>query len=133
MNKRKGMSVFGYAIVVVILIAVGMIISAPFVIEQNKSSQDIDNMNSHRQEEQNIETRSTELDMPNKRDFVNRSELHDMESRLYQRIDEIERKSMRRDNYSDKYICSIEGGLNESGVVVPIDPNNPPKKFVFSC
>jgi len=111
MNKKYGMSPIGYAIVTVILVGLGMIISAPMLNEKlNTGKTTGDDM----------------VERPS-RSYSN-DELAELENRLNAKINAISEKS-----YSDKYICSIEGGLNDDGVVVPINPSNPPAKFVFSC
>ncbi len=100
--KLNAMSPIGYAIVTIIIIGFGMIISAPMLIS-NKNEETPSQSPSYNQSNDNIE---------------------EVERRLNARIDEIS---------NDKYICTIEGGLNDDGIVVPIDSNNPPAKFVFVC
>lgn len=135
MKKRKALSAMGYAIMVVILIAIGMIVSAPFIIEQNQPEQSARTKHEDRTSEEREEIEEINpvinSELGNK-DFVSREEINNIENRINLRIESIER-NFRRGNLSDKYICSIEGGLNEAGIVVPIDPNNPPAKFVFAC
>lgn len=116
MERKSAMSPMGYAIATIILVGVGMIISAPMIIEKNSGG-------THPQPNQEYENR----EYSSSNDY----EIREMERRLNARIDSLESNGGR--TYSDKYICSIEGGLDDGGVVVPIDPNNPPAKFVFSC
>ena len=114
MKRKNAMSAIGYAIVTVILIAFGMIISAPMITEKYQSN-----------------NRAVEKTYNNNSNYNNNYDVRSLEDRinsLSSRIDSLSSKSV-----SDKYVCSIEGGLNEDGVVVPIDPNNPPAKFIFSC
>lgn len=137
MKKYKGLSVIGYSIVVVILIAIGMIISAPFIIEQNQPQ----NKNNEKHEYDNPELRDERIsertdeqrDYVRNEDYVSRNELNDLESRINHKIDSISMPANTTENITDKYICSIEGGVDADGNVVPINSNNPPSKIVFVC
>lgn len=115
---KKGLSPVGYGIVAILIIAFVMIISTPLIIEQNKDHTVSQNEKKHIEDVADSQNYSSDR-------------ISELEDRLNNRISNIENKIQ---NYStDKYICSIEGGLNEDGIVVPIDPSNPPAKFVFSC
>lgn len=116
MNKKSAMSAMGYAIVSVIILGLIMIISAPMLVtnvkEEEKPSEPV-------KEYQN--------------DY---SELRTLEERLTSRIDDLERRQVNnqgQNTVTDKYICSIEGKLNENGDVVPLDGSDSGEKIVFVC
>ena len=103
MNKKSAMSALGYAIVIVILLGIGMIISAPMMLDKYNS--------------ENTQTKQIEK----------YSELQELESRLSSRISRLER------NQTDKYVCTIEGNLDDEGNIVPVDSVNASEKFIFVC
>ncbi len=144
MNNR--LSPMGYAIVFVLLVAFIMIISSPSIIRSYSKKEGVPNNNKQEQTKNydpeinrnypNYDDGMRASDSSRDDDSSREDELAELERRLNSRLEIIERNnsSPRYDNsISDKYICSIEGGLNENGVIVPIDPNNPPAKFVFAC
>ena len=132
MNKK--LSPIGYAIVFVLLLAVIMLVSSPVIFENYKGEP---GSNSKSQSEKTKQYAPEQNDRNYRFSGGDRDdEISDLERRLNDRLDAIERSngnSRYENTVTDKYICSIEGGLDESGVVVPIDPNNPPAKFVFAC
>ena len=139
---KKKLSPLGYAIIFVLLVAVIMLVSSPALMKNYKqSNKDINYPNpkqSVQKESVYVPPMPEDKFNPANNDSYNsdRESVLDLERRLNDRINEIESKAQSRDygqSISDKYICSIEGGLNEEGVVVPIDPDNPPAKFVFAC
>ena len=143
MIKRTGLSVMGYAIVLVIILAVVMIISAPMLVgEFEKDAGD----NSKQDEVTSEEINSHENDYNRYMDenFVNiTDEMHNIERRLSSRIDNIEMRQNELQppsvpehrNYSDMYMCRIEGGQNEYGNIVPItgETDISTQKIVFVC
>lgn len=114
MNKMSGM---GFAIVMVILIGIGMIISAPTLID-NGSKNNNDNQ----------QTQTEDLNI----------KLQEFENRINERLNNIERNGSQTnynspDSISNKYVCTIEGNVDENGVVVQVDSSNNYSKFVFVC
>ena len=117
-NKSfSAMTPMGYVIALVIFIGIGMIISAPFIVDSSgnngKEPEDIN---------RNYE-----------RSFNN---LADFETRINSRIENIENRlnSVQKNNSkSNKYTCTIEGKVDENGNIVPIDNVSGNKKFVFVC
>lgn len=118
MNKKFAMSTMGYAIVLVIILGVVMIISAPMLADKYKK---VDK-----------KTNSPIVE-PSVTSHYEYSELREIENRLSSRIDDIERRqnSVDTNSYTNKYVCKIEGNLDDSGIVVPFD--NPDGKIVFVC
>ena len=141
MGKNKGLSTIGYAIVLVIILAVVIIISAPMMADKYKGDKEkqqtqkdaIQNRQSSRQ------SRSDDIML-----FV-QEEMRNIESRLSSRIDALEMRqselnsSGSESNYnqeiSDRYVCEIEGIKNEFGNTVPItdDTDITAQKIVFVC
>lgn len=119
MNRKSAMSNMGYAIVSVIVLGIIMIISAPMFVTSAKKEQPEPISNYEREE-----IRSDD------------SELRLLEERLTSRIDDLERRqSDARNNSStsNKYVCSIEGKVDENGDVVPLDDSERGEKIVFVC
>lgn len=106
MNRKLAMSALGYAIVIVILLGVGMIISAPMMVEKYKVE---DNPQSHQTQNGGY------------------SELDELEQRLNNRISRLEKVQ------TDRYVCTIEGNLDDEGNLVPVDSVNASERFVFVC
>ena len=116
-NKSNAMSPIGYVIALIIFIGVGMIISAPFIV---------DNSDSNNKELENI-NRNYE------RSFNN---INDFETKINNKIENIENQlnSLQEINSkSNKYTCTIEGKVDENGDIVPLDSVLGNKKFVFVC
>lgn len=115
MNKKLAMSTIGYAIILVIILGVVMIISAPMLADKYKT-----------------ENKPKPFEQP-EISHSDYSELRELENRLSTRIDELERHQSYTNDNSYKYICKIEGNLDDSGIVVPFDNSNPDGKIVFVC
>lgn len=119
MNKKLAMSLLGYAIVLVIVLAIVMTASAPFLLNnfENNSEKDRKRIEPER-----------ELEQP----MINLTEeIRRIERQLSDRVDNLER---RQQTVSDKYVCTIEGKLDDNGVVVPVNTQSDNlKKFVFVC
>ena len=100
MKKRKALSAMGYAIMVVILIAIGMIVSAPFIIEQNQPEQSARTKHEDRTSEEREEIEEINpviYSEHGNKDFVSREEINNIENRINLRIESIER-NFRRGN-----------------------------------
>ena len=110
MNGKSAMSGMGFAIAIVIMLGIVMIFSAPAMLDGNKEPA---------KEEKTV--------VPNQ----NVSELQELENRLNARIENLERN--QSDGVSNRYICKIEGNVDENGTIVPINNNNNYSKFVFIC
>ena len=108
MNKKYAISALGYAIVGVIMIALAMIISTPMMINKYKEKP---------KQEPVIEISSSEM----------LEKIESMESRLNSKIDNLEQPE------SNRYICKIEGYIDEFGNTVSIEDNRDYEKFVFVC
>lgn len=110
---RYAMSALGYAIVLIIILGIVMIISAPMLVDKysdKKAPQTVEQYNS---------TQDT---------------LYDLETRLNARMDDLERRQNNQNsNVSNKYVCTIDGSLDENGTVVPTDSSFATQKFVFVC
>lgn len=115
MNKKFGMSGMGFAITIVIIIGLVMIISAPSFVDNSSKNENI--------------SQTDDLKI----------KLQDFENQVNERLNNIETNSSNQsgNNYSqsisNKYICTIEGNLDENGNVVKVDSHNGLTKFVFVC
>lgn len=115
MNKMSGM---GFAIVIVILIGLGMIISAPTLLD---NSSDKENANSEKFQAEDLSTK-----------------LQNFENKINERLNNMEmnyRNSQANNNQyvTNKYICEIQGYVDENGNVIKPDSRNGLSKFVFVC
>ena len=119
MNKKSAMSAMGYAIISIIILGVGMIISAPMLVNNVKEDKSQSDFKSFEREEISNDN----------------AEVRELENRLTARIDDMERRQAnpQRDSLRDKYVCTIEGNLDENGNIVPTDSPYKTEKFVFVC
>ena len=140
MTKKRAMSSMGYAIVLVIILGIVMIISAPMMINNMKkdknSLQDDSDFGRERYNRENIE---------NPRDYRSSEDvsmqMRMMEERMNARLDSLESRQTQRpvsaQSSSDKYVCEIEGNVDSDGNVMPIDNMSmdevKKKKIVFVC
>lgn len=110
MNKKYAMSTLGYAIVLVIILGLVMIISAPMLIDKYNN----------KEIPKTVEEYNSTQDV-----------LYDLETRLTARIEELEKR--QNSSVSNKYICTIDGNLDENGNIVPKESSFATEKFVFVC
>ena len=144
MKKKYGMSSIGYAIVTVILVGVLMIISAPMIIDTYKT----DNKNSgeiSKLPKPNDTNNSENNDLNNNEKYMIdlAQKIRNLEDQMNVRISALEQKNNNvsppntNNTVSDRYVCSIEGTLSESGDVIPLSQNDnsniETKKIVFVC
>lgn len=163
MGKNFGMSNLGYAIILVIIVAIVMIISAPMIVNSNKnkdvnSNNISDNKDMSNYDKDKLDNSGNDNNMPEDRrnnnensnmdEVATTSSLRDLEQRLNSRIDSVElrlndfinnmQSQTKSSNTSENYVCSIEGRLDANNNVVPIDtPQNSvdvkSQKLVFVC
>lgn len=115
MYKKSAISVIGFAIVIVILLGVAMIISAPSVLETSSKE------NENKMTERN--------DM-----FVKLQEFeNDINNRLINLENNINTVNNSQADISNKYICTIVGNVDRYGNIVKIDSSNGLTKFMFMC
>lgn len=159
MSKKFAMSAVGYAIVMVIVLGVVMIISAPMMADKykNKNANPDTGNNNYNQvsgvhpvsspvPSSSVPSSNGDYNMSEQNYADISSELRHMEQRFESRINDIERNQQEimnnahnsNSSVSDRYVCSIEGYLNENNDVVPIDNQTTSqdisnKKFVFVC
>jgi len=130
---KSKFSPISYAIIFVLFAAFVMIFSSPMIVRNYKDA----TPNRSESAYTNSVQKSDEISQSRYIEGNEDTDIVELERRFNRRLDDIERRTNQNQIYSkqisDKYICSIEGGLNEDGVVVPIDPENPPAKFVFAC
>ena len=108
------MSAVGYAIILVIILGVVMIISAPMMANKYKN---------------NDEIKKTQNSF-----FDAEYEIRRVEENLTQRIEALENAGGRTySNISDKYVCTMEKNPSDYGNLQQIDGGADPKKFVFIC
>lgn len=152
MRKKFAMSALGYAIVLVIILGVVMIISAPMMADKlkDKSPNDreenvSDDYRENRSEPQeyynNSSSRPVKSSGGNESDYLY-EEVRNIERRMSVRIDNIDNKlrdlqNSSSNSVSDKYVCTIEGSLDANNNVVPLDAQSSSdiktQKFVFVC
>lgn len=143
LNKKSAMSTMGYAIVLVIILGIGMILSAPMMMGKYKG----DKKNIDNNQEQNYDGRQNYDERVN--DYQSSSsdgdvavELRNLESRINSRISDLEARqaqntSVQNQNVSDKFICSLEGNVDADGNVISIEGKSMDEvkrsKIVFVC
>ena len=119
MNKKYGMSVVGFAIVVVIMLGLVMIISAPSFVSQDNGKND-ENKNSNNQTDVYFQ-------------------IQEIENRLNSRIDSLENNvnslEERKTSASlkDKYVCTMQSRNDENDDTVQNNTGGNSKKFIFEC
>ena len=142
-NKKSAMSTMGYAIVLVIILGIVMILSAPMMMGKYKG----DKKNIDNNQEQNYDGRQNYDERVN--DYQSSSsdgdvavELRNLESRINSRISDLEARqaqntSVQNQNVSDKFICSLEGNVDADGNVISIEGKSMDEvkrsKMVFVC
>lgn len=121
MNKKYGLSLMGFAIAVFIMIGFTAILVAPSFLDETKQSEN------KKTPQQSFEENVI-------------SEVRNIENSLNSRLDILENKisETRADlnqvnTVRNKYVCTIEGGVNSSGDIVPTNQARDSKKFIFSC
>ncbi len=127
MRKKFAMSAMGYGIVSVIVLGIIMIISAPMIVNNSKRektqtpNENIDNIDP--------------LPPANTSNNFDYSELQSLEERLNARIDSLETRqnSQPAPSSSNNYLCTMEGALDASGEVIPLESPNRTDKIVFVC
>lgn len=143
LNKKSAMSTMGYAIVLVIILGIGMILSAPMMMGKYKG----DKKNIDNNQEQNYDGRQNYDERVN--DYQSSSsdgdvavELRNLESRINSRISDLEARqaqntSVQNQNVSDRFICSLEGNVDADGNVISIEGKSMDEvkrsKMVFVC
>lgn len=143
LNKKSAMSTIGYAIVLVIILGIVMILSAPMMMGKYKG----DKKNIDNNQEQNYDGRQNYDERVN--DYQSNSsdgdvavELRNLESRINSRISDLEARqaqntSVQNQNVSDKFICSLEGNVDADGNVISIEGKSMDEvkrsKMVFVC
>lgn len=143
LNKKSAMSTMGYAIVIVIILGIVMILSAPMMMGKYKG----DKKNIDNNQEQNYDGRQNYDERVN--DYQSSSsdgdvavELRNLESRINSRISDLEARqaqntSVQNQNVSDKFICSLEGNVDADGNVISIEGKSMDEvkrgKMVFVC
>ncbi len=158
MNKKFAMSALGYVIVLVIILGIVMIISAPMMADKykkngnpsrntgSKSEYSDENYKDDRDRDYYNEQRRRSEDDYNEStsgNYALKDDLLQIENRFNTKFYDMERNISRLANsssgtgVSDKYVCSIEGYLDSSGSVqeigkdTSIDIRN--QKIVFVC
>lgn len=156
MKKNFGMSNLGYAIILVIIIAIVMILSTPMIVNNVKNKNLSDNSEERKDYQSNSYDRNSdkyEKDayVGDKYKYADGAKINvseyimELESRLNARIDNVEmrqnellKNAENKSDVKDAYICSIEGFLDSDNNVVPLDSPQASsdlksQKFVFVC
>jgi hypothetical protein len=125
MNKYFAISTIGYAIIIVIVLAIAMIISTPMLFNDlNKKDKDENPI-------QNPISNQIQSPVQNQFQGEDNTKIQEVEERLSSRINELEQVVSSKDA-RNKYICTMEGNLDENGIVVPLDSSSD-RKIVFVC
>ena len=143
LNKKSAMSTMGYAIVLVIILGIVMILSAPMMMGKYKGDKkNIDNNQEQNYDDrQNYDGRVNDYQSSSSDDDV-AVELRNLESRINSRISDLEARqaqntSVQNQNVSDKFICSLEGNVDADGNVISIEGKSMDEvkrgKMVFVC
>lgn len=150
MSKKFGMSTMGYAIVLVIILGIVMIVSAPMMVNKVKDKGNDSDKSAFTSKKYRVKNNSKTLDSnvavnslssqdnedysydngeikdDNSRDFY--SEIERIDRKISSRIDNLEiqqrefiRDYNKKESISNKYVCSIEGELDSDNNVVPIN------------
>lgn len=156
MKKNFGMSNLGYAIILVIIIAIVMILSTPMIVNNVKNQNLSDNSEDRKEYQSNSYDRNSDKYEKDRYvedkykyaagEKINVSEyIMELERHLNSRIDNVEmrqnellKNAENKSDVQDAYICSIEGFLDSDNNVVPLDSQHAPgdlksQKFVFVC
>ena len=145
MSKKRAMSTLGYAIVLVIILGVVMIISAPMMIDKYKkgNNSQYDNYVQSSEDQSkylpNNRVENQENTRENSDELFN--QLRIMEDRINTRLEYLESRQNQNSgssqSSSDKYVCEIEGNVDADGNVTPIDNMSMnevrKRKIVFVC
>ncbi len=160
MKKKFAMSALGYVIVLIIILGIVMIISAPMMVDKykknGKTSPNSDNRSKYEDKNGSYDRYDSGRDNYEERrrseesyrsesndDYVSKSDLEQLESRFSSKLYDVERRisdvaeKSSSSGISDKYVCSIEGFLDSAGNVKEIgqdanvDIRN--QKIVFVC
>lgn len=145
MIRKSAMSVTGYAIVLVIMLGIVMIISAPMMMDKYKKDKNSPNKNYSQEEYDSKSDRDNRENIDDKNDYNSQDDvsrrLRIMEDTLNARLDSIESRQAQRStttqSISDKYVCEIEGNVDADGNVTSIDNMSMDevkrRKIVFVC
>lgn len=130
MRKKFAMSAMGYGIVSVIVLGIIMIISAPMIVNNSKREK-TQTPNENIENIENVDPQPP-ANTSNNFDY---SELQSLEERLNARIDSLETRqnSQPAPSSSNNYLCTMEGALDASGEVIPLESPNRTDKIVFVC
>ncbi len=141
MTKRKALSTMGYAIVLVIILGIVMIISAPMMMNNIKKGKNFDQNDNYssRRDRDDRENFDEQKDYRPSDDVS--MQLRMIEERMNARLDSMEARQVQRptstQSVSDKYVCEIEGNVDADGNVTPIDNMSmdevKKRKIVFVC
>lgn len=159
MKKLLGMSNLGYVIILLLIIAIGMIISTPMIINNtmskaknsDKDEQQENMVYSNDKNENDYENNEPEYmddhnsGKDNNSQNYDTSEVRDLEQRLNSRIASLENRQdefidnlQSKTDITNKYVCYIDGYLDSENNVVPIEHQKAvadlkSQKFVFIC
>lgn len=160
MNKKIAMSALGYVIVLIIILGIVMIISAPMMADKYKKngnpSPNSDNSSKYEDKDDSNGRYDSGRDNYEERrrieesyrsesgsDYVSKSDLEQIENKFSSKFYDVERRisdvaeKSSSTGISDKYVCSIEGFVDSAGNVKEIgqDPNVDIRnqKIVFVC
>ena len=141
MTKRKALSTMGYAIVLVIILGIVMIISAPMMMNNIKKGKNFDQNDNYssRRDRDDREKFDEQKDYRSSDDVS--MQLRMIEERMNARLDSMEARQVQNptstQSVSDKYVCEIEGNVDADGNVTPIDNMSmdevKKRKIVFVC
>lgn len=134
MERKTAMSAIGYAICTVIILGIIMIVSAPMMVDKY-------NADKNSQTNRNFQPQVQEQMYNNANNSDNFYSLQETLNQVSSRLDSLERNQASQGSQgnqsvaqgTNRYICSMEGYLDNNGEVVPIDNPNRTEKIVFVC
>ena len=132
MNKKfKAMSPMGYAIVAVVVFAFAMIVSAPYIVSDSSESKQTEKQPIHEEFIQNnVQQTQHPQQLQQPQQSVDMSRIDERFMNMEARINAIQRTYTSQSN---RYICKIEGKVDNQGNIVSVDEATDNQKFVFVC
>ena len=132
MNKKsQAMSPMGYAIVAVVVFAFAMIVSAPYIVSDSNESKQTEKQPIHEEFIQNnVQQTQQPQQLQQPQQSVDMSRIDERFMNMEARINAIQQTYTSQSN---RYICKIEGKVDNQGNIVSVDEATDNQKFVFVC
>lgn len=143
-DKKRAMSNLGYAIVLVIILGIVMIVSAPMLVNKQKAkfSSPNNNYQGNIDYSESSAVSGANYSENNENSSTSFDELRAFEDRINSRLNDIEirqqqNQSSNSKTISNKYVCSIEGMVDANNNVISVEGQSSEdlkkQKIVFVC